>query len=1164
MARLALRLLGPPRVEVDGEPVHIGRRKALALLAYLAVTARPHTRDSLATLLWPSYDQAGARGELRRMLSILKRTLGEPCLAVDRAMAGIDADADVWVDVAEFRRLLAECEGHGHGAGEACTSCAGLLEEAAALYEDDFLAGFTLDDSAAFDEWQRFEAEGLRDELGSVLERLARCRSAQGDHEGAIEHARRWVALDALHEPAQRALMQAYAGAGQRSAALRQYGECERVLRSELGLTPSAATVALRERIELGAGERAAEPATAPRARPNLPAQAIPLVGREDVLAEIAEMLRDPSCRLLTLLGPGGSGKTRLAVEAGARQVEAFENGVCFVSLAPVNAVESIVPTVAQGVGCSLQGATDSVERLLDYLERRELLLILDNFEHLIGRPGEEGADGTPLVTRIIEAAPRVTVLVTSRAALRLRHERLFPVAGMAHPAGKVSRAEDAASYSAVQLFVEGARQVRPSFALKPENASSVSSICRLVSGMPLGVLLAASWVRALTAPEIAAELEAGLELLETDLRDVPARQRSMVAVFDHSWGLLAGRERAVMAALSAFRGGFTRPAARAVAGATLGTLRSLVDRSMVQMGRGGRYEVHELLRQYAWQKLKRSPKALTDARERHADYYAGALETWAADLKGSRQVEALAEMDEEIDNARAAWDWCAERVDVERLGQAAEGLYLYHEMRFRHEEGDRACQAAIDALEQQGERAAEAARADEGDLVRHLVLADVLSRQGIHHFGLERPETSRALLERSLSVLERLRMAGLDVRAVEVQVLLYLARWHHVRDNLEGLRLSRQALSLARELGDRWAMASALLLAGWTSMALAEVDTARLAFEEGLAMCRELGDRRLAARMLGGLAWLSRLQGQLEEVERLDEEALAISEEVGDAYGVAYSETQRTYRDCYMRGEYLASRTPMARVMTLCDAIGDRLLRHFSSLNVAYASVHLGDYDRARALARETEHQARARGQLRILTHALQVLGMSALANGEFPHAHRLLAECAALPRDTGRLDALSLYLPYAAYGSLGVGEIATARTELHETLLLLKRFGAASRLWPTLPAAALILADEGDRERAVELYEMALRHATVANSRWFQDVAGKRVEAIAVTLPAEVVAAAKERGRARDEWATIDELIDEFEEGAGSPVSGRTGGASGVAGAGKPTSVVPETSAA
>jgi predicted ATPase/DNA-binding SARP family transcriptional activator len=1075
------------------------------------------------------------------MLSILKRALGEPCLAVDRAMAGIDPAADVWVDVVEFRRLLAECERHTHGAGEACARCAGLLEEAAALYEDDFLAGFTLDDSAAFDEWQRFEAEGLRDELGSVLERLARCRSAKGDHEGAIEHARRWVALDALHEPAQRALMEAYAGAGQRSAALRQYQECERALRAELGLPPSAATVALREKIELGAGERVAEAPAGPRARPSLPAQAIPLVGREDVLAEIAEMLRDPSCRLLTLLGPGGSGKTRLAVEAGARQVEAFESGVSFVSLAPVDAVESIVPTVAQAVGCPLQGAGDVEERLLDYLERRCLLLILDNFEHLIRR-GEEGeGDGAALATRIVEAAPRVKVLVTSRAALRVQHERLYPVWGMSYPA-EVASVEDAESYSAVRLFVEGARRVRPRFELDARNAGAVAAICRLVGGMPLGILLASSWVRALTVVEIASEVEAGLEVLETDVRDVPARQRSMVAVFDHSWRLLTEREREMMAALSVFRGGFTRQAARAVAGATLGTLRSIVDRSMVEMARGGRYEVHELLRQYARQKLAQSPEKLVEARNRHAEHYTAVLERWAEERKGPRQFEALAEMDLEIENARAAWEWCAERVDVGRLGRAAEGLYLYHEMRFRHEEGARAFQAATDALERRGEQAVRAARADEGDLARHLVLADVLSRQGILHFELERLETSRALLERSLSVLERLKMAGLDVRAVEVYALLYLARWHHVRDNREGLRLSRQALSLARELGDRWTMAWALLIGGWTSMALAEVDTARTDFEEGLAIGQELGDRWFTARMLQGLEWLANVTGRLEELERLNIQALAIAEETGDLYHLLYGRVSKVNRQIW-GGEFAGARAAAADLLPLCADLGDRFLNHLVAWQVARAHVHLGEYGRAWELAGQMERRARERGLIRILLDALQVLGMVALVRGEAEQARTMLAECVAYGRNTGRLDVLCGYhLPFAAYGSRAVGELATARAEVHETLILLQRFGggmggAGIGFWPVLPVAALILADEGQHERAVELYEMALRYPYVAKSRWFQDVAGKEIEAIAATLPPEVVEAAKERGRGRDEWATIDELIALWTDRTGGP---------------------------
>ncbi len=273
MSRLALYLLGPPRVERDGEPVTVRRRKAMALLAYLAVTGECHTRDALATLFWPDSNQSRARAALRAALASLRKALGEDWphgrhpLDVDRESVGLasrtaldpedlesatDARLEIWVDVTQFHQRLAVSRSHSHPPDQLCAGCLSPLAEAAELYRDDFMTGFTLPDSSAFDEWQFFQGEGLRNALSSALERLAQGLGAQGEYERAIVYARRWVALDPLHEPAQRLLTRLYAISGQRTAALRQVAECVRVLEEELGAEPEPQTVAFFEQVRMG------------------------------------------------------------------------------------------------------------------------------------------------------------------------------------------------------------------------------------------------------------------------------------------------------------------------------------------------------------------------------------------------------------------------------------------------------------------------------------------------------------------------------------------------------------------------------------------------------------------------------------------------------------------------------------------------------------------------------------------------------------------------------------------------------------------------------------------------------------------------------------------------------------------------------------------------
>ena len=442
MSRLALYLLGPPRLERDGEPLQFDTRKIIALVAYLAVAGpglggQPHTRESLITLLWPELEPSRARAVLRRNLSLLRKALDGEWLVVDREIVDLDPETDVWIDVAQFRSLLQVCKGHDHPEADVCSDCLAALTEAVELYQGDFLAGFTLRDSVNFDEFQFFQTEELRRELASALERLVRGRSAQGAYEAAISYARRWLALDPLHEPAHRCLMELYAQAGQRSAALRQYEECVRILEEELGLLPAEETTSLYERIRTGIVEGERPLTTAVRPRHNLPTQVTPFIGREDELAAIKARLKDPDCRLLTLVGPGGSGKTRLALEAAAAQLDNFEHGVFFISLAPLQSVDGIVPTVAQAVGFSLYGGSEPEQQLLDYLRKKHMLIIMDNYEHLLPPsvpPGGGERGGGKLVTDVLKMAPGVKILATSRARLNVGGEHRFQIGGMDVP----------------------------------------------------------------------------------------------------------------------------------------------------------------------------------------------------------------------------------------------------------------------------------------------------------------------------------------------------------------------------------------------------------------------------------------------------------------------------------------------------------------------------------------------------------------------------------------------------------------------------------------------------------------------------------------------------------------------------------------------------------
>lgn len=1114
---LNITLLGKLEVSLEGVPLGGRRRKSLALLAYLAVTGKAHSRETLAGLLWSESSQVNANAGLRKVLAELRALVG-PYLVDKERWISFNRSLPYRIDVEEFERGLA---GINERRGEELSP-----EEAAALaaaidvYQGDFLAGFYVQRAPAFEEWVTLQRERLRLAAIEGLYTLSIYTYSRGDFQQSIHYTRRLLEMEPCQEEAHRQMMSLLALSGQRELALRQYQLCRRALADTFGVAPQDETTALYRRIRVGAG---VETASEGRGH-TLPIPPTPLLGRGAEVEAIETRLADPNCRLITILGPGGSGKTHLALAVGARLIKSqpplFADGLYFVPLNPLRTIDALPFTIAHHLGYQFHKDSPPLWQLLDYLASQKLLLILDNFEHLLASLSSEGAAGeTNLLTGILRAAPGIKLMVTSRVRLNLREEQLHPLSGIEFPAAEAEINLRAESFPAVELFIQSVRRVSPNFAPDDAGLAAIVEICRQVRGLPLGILLAASWATTLSPAEIATRLasdageaETGLDLLETGWADFPVRHRSLRRVFAYSWNLLAPRKRAALANLSIFRGSFSLQAAQQVGDARLHDLRSLVEHSLVQRAPSGRYEIHELLRQFARNELDN----VAEVRDRHTAYYAARLEGWAADIKDERQMAAIEALDLEIDNARAAWDWAVAQGNLAIIDQTIDGLCSYYDWRYRLPEGLSACQALVERLKNP-EPLMQISQVNR-------IRAKALTWQSVFDYAGE----SESLLRQSLAYLDDPATDQEEAQSERAFTLYHLARIVSQTGNHAAARqMYARSSTLYKTLGDRWGLANGLLGQGvlfWDSSAYAQ---AQELLEKSLEIYQEVGDQR---RMAAALSWLGNIalfQGQIEG-EQLIQESRAIYAALGDHINLVES-TDLACMALMMMGQYDKARDLMKEKRTIDNRMDFRQDALHSLL--AGALVHLGQYQEAQIHAQAGLKLARQVGDAFGLGFALVVNGWLALVDEHYEPAHRLFRESAEHCETYGLKELLSWALACQGLAEQRVGKLELARTHLLsalQTALEIKSFVATTF---ALTSSIPWLVDLGAKEQALEWYTVVSQYPMVANSAWFNDLIGQQVEAVAADLPPDVVASAKERGQGQELDAVAAVVLAELQ---------------------------------
>jgi predicted ATPase/tetratricopeptide (TPR) repeat protein/transcriptional regulator with XRE-family HTH domain len=577
-------------------------------------------------------------------------------------------------------------------------------------------------------------------------------------------------------------------------------------------------------------------------AQANLPSPSTPFIGRQAELSVMEQLLRDPQCRLLTIAGLGGMGKTRLAIEAASKNQSLYTDGVYFVQLSSLQTPERIIPAIGEVLDFTIANQPDPKLQLFNYLREKHLLLVLDNFEHLL--------EGVELLAEILQHAAQVKLIVTTRDRLNLQGEWVLEIQGLQVPNSR--EPEAARSYSSFNLFVQSAQRLRGDFVVNPDEHSWVIRICQLVQGMPLGIELAAAWVHVLTCREIAQEIERDLGFLTSNMRDIPERQRSLRVVLEASWRRLSAEEQRVLSRLSVFRGGFTRSAAEQIAGADLMILSTLMARSLLSRSASDRYDLHELVRQFAAERLREAGE-LEPMLQQHLEYYLQLAVTAEIEFEGPHLNEWRDRMVQESDNLLEALNWALKN-------DAELGLHLVSSLSVMHEdiwllgterERRQWVGNALLAAENSPKPVSAGARAKA--LFRAAILEPL-------------PGKAKSLLQESITLA---REAG-DKRTLAYA--LSIASSYEYKDNFsgQGEAYFQESLNIFQELNNKFGVAHILLIRSIGERLLGNYQKSIELCESSLILARELKHDPLATINVANLIALAIRMGDLSRAKVL------------------------------------------------------------------------------------------------------------------------------------------------------------------------------------------------------------------------------------------------------------------------------------------------------